>query len=100
MSYTRRFDPDRVITEQEPICAWLVANDVEPTDVPLDARITFDRRNMTVERYARRADGSLVIDRDRDAVVRTTVTVPIRRRPPVLASLGPSQRTRTGGTTP
>jgi len=94
VSYTRQFDPDRCISEQEPICDWLVANGVEPTDVPLDGRITFDRRNMAVEVYARHPDGSLVLDRDRDEFVRTTVTVPIRRRPPVLASLGPATRTR------
>lgn len=94
MSYTRRFDPDRVMFEQDPVCAWLVANDVEPTYVPLDARITFDRRNMTVEVIAHDAKGQLVIDRDRDDVVRTTVTVPLVRRPPVLASLGPARRKR------
>jgi hypothetical protein len=94
VSYTRQFNPDRVMLEQDPICAWLIANDVEPNYVPLDARIAFDRRNMTVEQYARHDDGSLVLDLDRDVVVRTTVTVPIRRRPPVLASLGPARRKR------
>ncbi len=96
MSYTRRFDPRRCIDEQGPICAWLEANGIEPGTVPLDARVTFDRRNMTVEMFVRHDDGRLVYDWRRDSIVRTTVTVPIRRRPPVLASLGPARRTRAG----
>jgi hypothetical protein len=94
VSYTRRFDRDLVIREQQPICDWLHANGIDYTIVPLDARVTFDRRNMTVDAYVRGPGGGIQLKADWTAPIRTTLTVPIRRRPPVLASLGPATRTR------
>lgn len=96
MSYTRQFTGHGVelLKEMPAICDWLNANGVLPDIVPLDACVTLDRRNMTIEVYARDAKGQLVIDRERDDVVRTTVTVPLLRRPPVLASLAPARRKR------
>lgn len=96
MTYTRQFEGNSIVlwAEMDAICDWLRANDITPGDVPIDAAVTLDRRNMTVDVYLRTPDGALVLERHRDEVARGRLTVPIRRRPPVLASLSPARRKR------
>lgn len=98
MSYTRQFDPGDY-RDTDLACAWLVANGIQPDYIPTDARITLDRRNMTIDVYLAHdgRPGKPCLDAHGD-IMRGTITVPIRRRPPVLASLGPARRKRHAGT--
>lgn len=99
MSYTRQFIGRGAAfnAERRTICDWLRANDIAPEDVPLDAAITLDRRNMTIDVLLRRHGPKGIrhyIDPATGAPARGTITVPIQCRPPVLASLGPARRKR------
>ena len=98
MSYTRQFvgHGAALLAEMPAICEWLRTNGVEPNHVPLNARVTFDRRHVSIDVHLTR-DGHKYVEGDEIAA--GVLTVPIRRRPPVLASLGPATRTRAGGTT-
>lgn len=95
MAYTRQFvgRSYALLTEMRDIVGWLTANDIPADDVPLDARVVLDRRNMSIDVFLRR-NGRFYVADDGEGFARGTVTVPIRRRPPVLASLGPARRTR------
>jgi hypothetical protein len=78
-----------LMDEMDAICGWLRDNGIVPEDVPVDARVTLDEGTMTIDVYLKR-DGHLVIEDGE--VARGTITVPLVRRPPVLASLGPARR--------
>jgi hypothetical protein len=64
---------------QRPIMAWLRANGIDPSDVPVDAVATIENGRITCPVYVRR-DGSRYLDDNRH-VAMGSVDVPLREQP-------------------
>jgi hypothetical protein len=61
--------------ERERICAWLVANDINPNDVPLDSRIRIGNGRITLDLFQRADGGQVVVSGDEPALTQHTTTL-------------------------
>jgi hypothetical protein len=63
------------------LCAWLLANDLDPSLIPIDAQISIDSHmfgptTITTDVFVRHLKGGLVAVNNR--ALRQTVTVPLK----------------------
>lgn len=90
---TYRFDPDLIPRELAAICDWARANNLTPEQIPVDALVTIDGRNLTVEVWADLAGNPSLKAWAGPAPdlmpPRCTVTVPLLVKPPAFAALKP-----------
>jgi hypothetical protein len=68
--------------EYERLGAWLRANGVEPDDTPAHASATTRDGQLTIDQFARDADGRLYLDPSGDEAARTEIAVPLKAEPP------------------
>lgn len=63
---------------REAICAWLIANGINPADVPMDARASIADGQLTIPLKVKSTKGNDLIDPSDDTqTFRSTVTVPV-----------------------
>lgn len=79
---------DKQVTggRRDAVCAWLNANGINPSDVPVDADMTISEgtagRFLCCEVFERSPDGLITLDECGERVAVTTVAVPLKVEPP------------------
>lgn len=66
----------------EHLVEWLKANGVNPHDVPTDAQMTYDGRELVTDLYVTTEDGKRLLAPGRDELAVTTGTFTITVEPP------------------
>jgi len=81
----RRIDVSSISVDTpryEQALRWLADNGIDPLEVPMDSKMVVSEDAITYERFPRGENGAYLIDNDdRNALVRGTLTVPLKSSP-------------------